>query len=225
MSLRDLALSPVYLAQAAAFIARTERLPEAAGPRTGQNGQGARMRLLVLGDSSGAGVGVAHQDQALIGQMLQHLAPVTSVRWQVRARSGATTAQARQMLQGAGMFDIAVLALGVNDVLRQTSARRFAKDYTALIEDLPVRHILASAVPPLGEFAVFPQPLRGYLGRRATRLDAALQAVCAQTGAVHVPFDLAPDPRWLARDGLHPGAALYAEWGKRMAGLALARLS
>ena len=129
------------------------------------------------------------------------------------------------MLQGAGGCDIAVLALGVNDVLRQSSARRFIKDYTALIDELPARHVLASAVPPLGAFTVFPRPLRGYLGQRATKLDDALKTVCAQTGAVHVPFDLAPDPRWLARDGLHPGAALYAHWGKRMAGLALARLS
>lgn len=225
MRLTDLALTPLYLAQAAYFIAGIEKLPEAAGPREGQSGQGAPMRLLLLGDSSGAGVGVAHQDQALIGQMLYHLLPGRAVTWQVIARSGATTAHARQMLDAADPCDIAVLALGVNDVLRQTSTGRFVAEYTALIEALPVRHILASAVPPLGAFTVFPRPLRDYLGRRAMSLDAALQAVCAGSGAVHVPFDLDPDPRWLARDGLHPGAALYAEWGKRMAGLALARLS
>lgn len=229
MALKDLALSPLYLAQALHVIARTERLPEAAGPRMGRTGQGPGLRLLVLGDSSGAGVGVAHQGQALIGQMLLHLAPQASVDWQVIARSGATTAHARGMVQGAGQFDVAVLALGVNDVLRQTSTRRFARHYTALVQDLRARHgvahIFASAVPPLGAFTVFPDPLRGYLGRRATALDGALHALCAECGACHVPFDLAPDPKWLARDGLHPGAALYAEWGQRMAGLALARLS
>lgn len=229
MSLRALALSPIYLAQALLVLVRTEQLPEATGPRAGRTGQGREMRLLILGDSSGAGVGVVQQEQALVGQMLVHLAPVASVQWQVIARSGATTAHARQMLQGAGRFDIAVLALGVNDVLRQRSARRFIREQTALMTDLRrqhgVRHILASAVPPLGAFTVFPQPLRAYLGTRATRLDAALQQLCAQSGARHVPFDLNPDPHWLARDGLHPGAALYAEWGRRMAGLALAQLS
>ncbi|MFN7002035.1 MAG: SGNH/GDSL hydrolase family protein [Roseinatronobacter sp.] len=225
MTLQDLALSPLYLAQAALFIARTEKLPEAAGPRAGQSGQGAPLRLLVLGDSSGAGVGVAHQDQALIGQMLHHLEPERAVTWQVIARSGATTAQARQMQRGADPCDVAVLALGVNDVLRQTSRARFAGDYAALMSELPARHILASAVPPLGDFTAFPAPLRGFLGRRASALDTALQDLCAQTGALHVPFDLDPDPKWLARDGLHPGGALYAEWGRRMAGLALAQLS
>ena len=228
-SLADLALVPVYAAQALAFLVRIERLPEAQGLRRGYTGQGAPMRLLILGDSSAAGVGVAHQGDALSGQMLRHLTGQRRVLWQLVARSGATTAQARAMLRGHGRFDVAVLALGVNDVLRQTRVARFRRAQSGLIDELRARHgvqhILASAVPPLGEFEVFPDPLRSFLGQRAVALDASLQEICAEQGAQHVPFDLAPGPEWLARDGLHPGAALYAEWGKRMAGLALRSLS
>jgi lysophospholipase L1-like esterase len=36
---------------------------------------------------------------------------------------------------------------------------------------------------------------------------------------------MVPRPELLARDGFHPGAPLYAEWGRRMAGLALQALS
>ena len=223
--LSTLALASVYAAQLVSLILRAERLPEAAGPRSGATGQGARLRLLVLGDSSGAGVGVAHQDDALIGQMLHHLAPHARVEWQVIARSGATTQAARSMLRRAGQFDVAVLALGVNDVLRQTRAARFAQAQAALMRDLRQTHgagqILASAVPPLGAFPAFPHPLRAYLGRRATKLDRVLREVCAASGAQHVPFELTPDINLLARDGFHPGAPLYAHWGARMAGLAL----
>jgi lysophospholipase L1-like esterase len=218
-------LAPVYAAQLVALVLRAERLPEAAGPRRGVAGQGARLRLLVLGDSSGAGVGVARQGDALIGQMLRHLAPHARVEWQVIARSGATTHAARAMLRDARQCDVVVLALGVNDVLRQTSAARFAQAQAALMQDLRQTHgagrILASAVPPLGVFPAFPQPLRSYLGQRATKLDSVLREVCANAGAQHVPFDLTPDIHLLARDGFHPSAALYAHWGTRMAGLAL----
>ena len=224
-----LALAPVFACQALGVLARTPRLPEAAGPRAGVSGQGRDLRLLILGDSSAAGVGVAHQDKALSGHLLAHLVPHFRVSWQLNARSGATTAQARAMLAGDAPFDIAVLALGVNDVLRQTNARRFARETAGLLEELRqrhrVKHVLASAVPPLGAFSVFPQPLRALLGHRSTMLDAIAQQACAKAGAVHVPFDLAPDPHWLATDGLHPGPPLYAEWGRRMAGLALDRLS
>ena len=228
-SLTDLALAPVYAAQALSFLARIERMPEAEGPRQGDAGQGAPLRLLILGDSSAAGVGVTHQSEALPGQMLHHLIKHNRVLWKLVARSGATSAQACAMLRGQGMFDIAVLALGVNDVLRQTRTARFKQAQSALIKDLRMRHgvqhILVSAVPPLGAFEVFPDPLRSFLGRRALALDASLCELCALQAAQHVPFDLAPGPEWLARDGLHPGAALSAEWGKRMAGLALHNLS
>lgn len=226
---RDLVLTPICLVQALGVALHALRLPEADGPRHGQIGQGPSLHVLFLGDSSAAGVGVATQHEALSGRMLARLAPHAQVTWRLVAKSGATTARARQMLQGADQYDLAVLALGVNDVLRQTRASRFAREQAGLMKDLRkhhgVQHILASAVPPLGRFDIFPQPLRNHLGRRATLLDAHLREICAKTGAVHVPFDLAPGPDWLAQDGLHPGAAFYAEWGRQMAGLALDRLS
>ncbi len=221
--------APVYLAQAALTIARTERLGEAAGPRAGCVGAGPELRLLIVGDSSAAGVGVAEQSQALAGRMLAHLAPHACVTWELRARSGATVRAAPGLLAGAGACDVAVLALGVNDVLRETRPARFAHRYGALIGMLRTVHdarlILASAVPPLGQFPAFPAPWRDHLGRRAARLDAELHAVCLATGAVHVPFDIPLSPQMLARDGFHPGAPIYAEWGARMAGLALRALS
>ena len=205
------------------FALRAERLPEAAGPRSRAGGG---LRVLILGDSSAAGVGVATQQQALAGQVVAGLG---AVQWQLLARSGATTARARTMLAGAGRFDVAITALGVNDVLRHTRAARFLAEQTALLHDLRATHgarlVIASAVPPLGDFPTFPQPLRGYLGARAARLDQALQVACHATGAVHLPFDLTPAPEWLARDGLHPSAKLYAEWGARIAGLVLREFS
>ena len=227
--LQSLILAPALAAQALGLIFRAERLPEAAGPREGGVGQGRRLRLLVLGDSSAAGVGVEHQDDALIGQMLRHMPPYSQVEWRVIARSGVTTRVARKRLHGAGQFDVAVLALGVNDVLRHTSAMRFAREQTGLMQDLRRNHgvgcILASAVPPLGAFPAFPEPLRTHLGHRAKRLDKELQQVCASENATHVGFDLAPSAALLARDGFHPGASLYTHWGARMAGLALRALS
>ncbi|MFN4057984.1 MAG: SGNH/GDSL hydrolase family protein [Roseinatronobacter sp.] len=205
------------------FAATVDRLPEAAGPRTGS---GSGPRVLILGDSSAAGVGVEKQDQALAGQFV---AALGGADWQLVARSGATAAQALRMRAQAGPCDVAITALGVNDVLHHTSAPRFRAGQVALLHALRAEHgarlVLASGVPPLGEFTTFPQPLRGHLGRRAARLDAVLQAVCRATGAVQGPFDLSPDPDWLARDGLHPSVKLYMEWGARMAGLVLRALS
>ncbi len=222
-------ITPVQIAaQLALFAWRVERLPEAAGPRQGATGEGPPLRLLILGDSSAAGVGVTTQDAALAGQVVQALAPHFSVNWQLVAQSGVTSARALELVAQADPCDVAITALGVNDVLRHTPARRFAQAQRALharLHDKGARLILCSAVPPLGAFPTFPHPLSAHLGARATKLDAALHSICTQTGAQHVPFDITPSADWLARDGLHPSAKLYHHWAARIAGLVLRAVS
>ena len=96
-----LLLSPVLVAQALATRARLPRLPEAAGEREGEVGGGPLLRLLILGDSSAAGVGVAEQSQALAGVLSAALARLARVRvhWCLVARSGVTSAQCLALLQ------------------------------------------------------------------------------------------------------------------------------
>ncbi len=223
-------LVPTLMLQLLRVALRTDRLPEPEGPRSGVLGQGQWLRLLILGDSSAAGVGVMTQNRALSGQVISKLAPCARVEWTLIARSGATTFRARKLLQGTrAQFDVAILALGVNDALRHTRLTRFRDAQSGLMQDLRLRHgvrcLLVSGVPPLGAFPVFPEPLRTHLGLRAQQLDDLLQEVCRVHGARHVPFAIEPQAHWLAHDGLHPGAALYEVWGARMAGLALEALS
>ena len=63
-----LVLAPVLFAQARSTRRRAPVLPEAEGPREGQLGSGVgALRVLIAGDSSAAGVGVANQDHAFAG--------------------------------------------------------------------------------------------------------------------------------------------------------------
>src|SRR5688572_28380339 len=91
-----LVLSPVLAAQAVMTRRRAPLLPEAAGERRGVIGEGPPLRVLIVGDSSGAGVGVTTQDLALagyLGRTLAHRAQC-QVHWQLIAKSGITSAQA-----------------------------------------------------------------------------------------------------------------------------------
>lgn len=218
-----LLMSPVLLAQAVQVRRRALQLPEAEGPRGGRAGAGPRLRLLIAGDSSAAGVGVDHQDQALAGQLVRALAADFTVEWQLEAQTGATTAQTLARLQAlkAGPFDVAVTALGVNDVTRQVPMRRWLADQARIADLLAtrfqVRAIWRSGLPPLSRFPLLPRPLRSVLGAQATAFDAALAG--ASIGPLkHLPFDEARlEPAMMARDGFHPGAPIYAAWGRELA--------
>ncbi|WP_147108415.1 SGNH/GDSL hydrolase family protein [Tateyamaria sp. syn59] len=218
-ALRTVALLPVLVPQALWVAWRAVRLPEAAGPRTGMVGQGDAIRVLIVGDSSAAGVGVPDQDAALAGRLAHHLAPTASVSWALIAKSGWTTRQVLQALEllPPARADIAVLAVGVNDAKNGVHISRWRKNYAAILRSLTIRHgarvIVASGVPPLGLFPLLPTPLRGVLGGRAARFDAQLAALCAgHEGAVHLPFDQPLRPSDMARDGFHPGAPIYDAW-------------
>ena len=68
-----LLLSPLLLAQAVRVRKIALQLPEAAGPRTGITGSGPALRVLIIGDSSAAGVGAPTQEVALAGRLANSL--------------------------------------------------------------------------------------------------------------------------------------------------------
>lgn len=217
-----LMLAPVLLSQGIRVRRRALVLPEAAGPRAGVAGQGPEVHLLIAGDSSAAGVGVAQQDQALAGRLVADLARDVTVHWRLEARTGATTAMCLAHLRslGAVRVDVAVTALGVNDVTHQVPLRRWRAQQAALAAHLRGQGawlVIRSGLPPMDQFPALPRPLRDVLGAQARAMDSALAA--DSTGALrHLPFDGARmDPGLMAEDGFHPGAAIYAAWAAEVA--------
>jgi lysophospholipase L1-like esterase len=226
-------LLPVLVAQALRLRRTALRLPEPAGPRDGIVGDAARaVRVLFVGDSSAAGVGVDHQLDALALPTASALAARlrATVHWQLVAKSGLNTLQALKLLRHAAVrrADLLVTALGTNDVTSQQSPRRFLSAYQALVEhaavQLGVRAAVVTGLPPLHILPVAPQPLRWYLGQYAKRLDALLERWCAATDNLsYLSLAWAAKPAHLAADGFHPGAGQYRHWsglvGDRLAEL------
>ncbi|MEQ8255846.1 MAG: SGNH/GDSL hydrolase family protein [Roseovarius confluentis] len=223
-ALRAALMAPVLVPQVVWVVLRAAHLPEAAGPRDGVAGAGPDLRLLIVGDSSGAGVGVETQEDALAGRLVAHLAPHFRVHWRLEARGGATTATALADLaqMPEQPFDVAVIALGVNDAkngMRRVRWRRNYRDLAARLQErFGVTRIVASGVPPLGVFPLLPRPLRGVLGRRAAALDGELRDLVVQNPTLrYVSMDFPMDRGLMAADGFHPAAPLYDIWAGRVA--------
>jgi len=220
-----LALAPLLAFQAVATRRRAPELPEAAGPRQGRVGAGEALGVLIVGDSSAAGVGVRTQDQALAGHLTRRLAQRTRrcVRWQLVARSGLTSAQALELLQSArpAPAELAIVVLGVNDVVQQVPSHRAVAQRAALVDDLSrrgVRQVVFAPLPPMHRFPLLPQPLRWVAGRDARRHDRAVAHWAGQcAGVTHVPIDYDLGPAAMAEDGFHPGEPVYRACGEALA--------
>ncbi|MGE0356209.1 MAG: SGNH/GDSL hydrolase family protein [Burkholderiales bacterium] len=224
LALAKWTLGPLLLAQGRRVRRVTPVLPEPAGAREGEAGEGPTLRLLVAGDSAGAGVGAATQDEALAGRLVAILGERYRVHWRLAARTGATTASTLRDLSRLAPFtaDAVVTSLGVNDVTGDVGVAKFlalqAKLHALLRERFGARLVLASGLPPMHLFPALPQPLRWYLGARARELDRALAAALPDgQGAQFLPFEGELDASHMAADGFHPGPAVYRAWAEAAA--------
>jgi len=229
------ALLPLLLWQAVQVRRRALELPEAAGPRRAkvkpvQLRESAPLRVLLVGDSSAAGVGVREQSEALAGQFAAALADELGrpVHWQLLARTGHTSGEALQHLRDTLLqpADVLVTALGVNDVVRQVPPDRTLQQLQALhaeaVARTGVRYWVHNAAPPMQEFPLLPSPLRWVLGTQAELLNQHLAQTLGDQldrGLMRTPARLAgvAAAELMAEDGFHPGAAGYALWGRQLA--------
>ncbi|MFG6488857.1 SGNH/GDSL hydrolase family protein [Roseateles sp. BYS78W] len=233
LTLAKLLLGPLLILQGRHVRATALRLPEAAGERSRDGGV---LRLLIVGDSSAAGVGAAHQDEALAGCLARALATRLGdpVGWQLIATSGHRSNQALAALQAAdvGAADVLITSLGVNDVVDQVPPQEALAALDAIDaharEHAGVRLSVHCAAPPMQSFPLLPQPLRWFFGRQAARFNAALAAQTrgqALRRVVHLPEAMQRNAAALmAADGFHPGPRGYALWAEALADQIVAAL-
>lgn len=221
-------LLPVALAQGLRLRSRVPRLPEAAGPREGvAAGGGTPLRLLVLGESTVAGVGAPTQEQALAAQLARALATRTgrTVQWQAVGKNGVTAAATHTLLVRRLQpepQDAVVVVLGVNDTLALRGPSRWTSDLQRLIaavrEKTGPAPVFLAAVPPMSEFPALPAPLRTVLGVRARVLDQAAARLTHRLPDVHhVPLPGRFERDFFCHDGLHPSPAGYRAWADSLA--------
>lgn len=222
-----LLLSPLLIAQAIGTRKRAPVLPEPEGPREGQLGSGAPvLRVLIAGDSSAAGVGVANQDHAFAGHFTRtlHRRSGRTVRWRLRAKSGLTTQQVHALLRAdpPPVADIAVVLTGVNDVIELIPPQRAVQHRAALAEWLlgegRARYVLFAPLPPINQFPLLPQPLRRVMGADARLHDAAMSKWAeGKHNVFHAPIALQLAPAAMSADGFHPGEPVYRACGEALA--------
>lgn len=233
-------LDAVQLFPAAAqgwqLVRTMPRLPDAGGPQwgvaSGTDETTLRpLELLVIGESTAAGVGAPTQELALSGRLAHALARRTGrgVGWQVTGQNGATIRRIRHRLLPAtagAAADMAVIAAGANDVIVGRSTAEWEEHLRALIGALQgadegrATLVVLTGVPPFSRFPALRSPLRSVLARRAARIDARSAEVCRELGALFIPFsasdmDLGSD--FFADDRFHPSASGYALWAEYLA--------
>jgi len=226
-----LAGAPVYWLQGRKLRLRVPRLEEAPGKRSGSlAGSGPVLRIVGLGESPMAAVGLAGQTEGVIPRLAAalHAASGRRIEWATAAQSGATARFTREALLPdieSAPIDLVVIALGVNDCLALSPARRWRAELERLLEAIDDRlgpgRIILTGVPPMQHFPALPWPLSTMLGLRSALLDAVSSRLAAsQEHVSHVPMEFVENPDGLfCRDGFHPNARAHALWAGQLAAI------
>jgi len=237
------AQAAVLLPQGRRLRRETPRLPEAPLPWEGRVDGGAPgttegnadsggaedggaasrpLHLLVIGDSTAAGVGVDHADLGLGGRLAEALALYTGrpVHWRAAGRNGATARDlVRQFLTPAlhGPTDLVFLTVGANDALAMRSARGFRGDIQRILERTFTAHpraaLLMSSLPAFFRFQMLPDPLKRSLYRHSQSLEREARALVNAHPRAHMSPPPPPYTEgFFAIDDFHPSAIGYKDW-------------
>jgi lysophospholipase L1-like esterase len=203
----------------------------AAAAPTGDDGRAATpLRYLALGDSYTIGEGVPADGRwpAQLAARLREDGRVVDAP-RIIATTGWTTDELSSALDAAEPlgrdWDLVSLLIGVNDQYRGRPVDAYVPAFAALLERAigyaggRADRVVVLAIPDWGvtPFAAASGRDRAAIARELDAYNVTAERICRERGVAFV--DIAPvsrargdEPAMLADDGLHPSAALYAEW-------------
>jgi len=178
------------------------------------------LAMLILGDSTGVGVGASLPEESVAGLLAADFpdADIVNIS-ESGARVADAIAQAKKCNAEGLSFDVAILHLGGNDIVQATPIDKLVAGCEELMVELEklARRVVWLGPPNLGIAPLFPAPYSWLLAARSR----AAAAVFAQSAARHnVSFIDFSAPahagyfqgrrrRHFAGDGFHPNSASY----------------
>lgn len=219
-------LIPVLIIQGHRIKKNTLHLAEPAGAREGESGSGKPLSILILGDSAAAGVGVGHQDDALLGQVVTALQDQYQITWALHAKTGHNTSQVIRSLNDfpEQHVDVVLTSVGVNDVTQFMSANVWIKKqqklYNDILEKFSPKLVIAAGVPPMNLFPALPNPLAWLFGQYAKKMNQQLTKLVNQIPNMDwIEYDIELYQALnleMAEDGFHPSKDVYTLWAEQV---------
>jgi lysophospholipase L1-like esterase len=222
-----LPLAPLLFLQGQITRWKIGLLPEAGGGPSGRTGESDDpAKLLVLGESTVAGLGARTHEVALAGRFARKLSEHLGrpVAWHVVGLSGVTARRTIDELLPkvpGEKYDHILLGIGGNDVMKLSSPVRWRRDMLELLSLLRQRNpdavIFISNCPMIIASPVLPQPIKGILWKLSQMHNANIIDLTRDMERVfYYPQPAGVKAKGFFADGIHPSEQGYADWAAAM---------
>lgn len=219
-------LFPVYVIQGLWVRARSMRLSPAEGPLSGQFGEGgADFRILTIGDSSCAGVGVPETASTVAPSLARHTYERSgkTVSWNMSGHNSAVAGEIRDIvvpnLEEADYTHIFIM-IGTNDIKNWHTGKRWKREFGGLLYALRTRfpraQIYWHQAIDFNEVPALPQPLAMIMNWRRILFNRKGAQLCLERGVVAIPPLPDTQPEGYCEDGFHANSAGYDAWASHM---------
>lgn len=183
------------------------------------------LKLLFIGDSSAAGVGVKDFKDCVAGRTPYLVAEKTgrSVTCRTCGNNSATAGELRDFIVpnlARDTYDYVIINIGTNDAKNFHTATRFKKEFGGLLYALnakfPDAKVIWSGIIDVSKIPLLPSPLNKLMGIRASILRRKADELCFERAA------LAPKTKWriieenFSEDGFHASSKGYEEWAEEL---------
>lgn len=185
----------------------------------------ARVRLLIVGDSTAVGTGATAPGRSLAGLLA---AAYPGLHIENRGRDGATLAEVpHQLARNEERFDIVLMLAGGNDVIRLRDLDNTPSHLDRIAQLAKARADTVVLMPAgnVGNAPFFFPPLSWWMTSRSRELHALVREAAQRQGVGYVSLfkERADDPfaqhqELNAKDGLHPSDGGYQVWLKELLG-------
>ncbi|MFT5737881.1 MAG: lysophospholipase L1-like esterase [Maribacter sp.] len=229
-------LLPLLYIQGKKIKASVPRLPEATGNH-GLNSVSSQrtLRIITIGESTIAGVGVNTHKEGFTGTLATELARKLNldIKWKVYAKSGYTAKRIQEKIINGipeKPVDFIVIGIGGNDAFELSSPKKWNNDVRALIKSIRRKFetvpILFINMPPIKEFPAFTALIKFTIGSLVDILGKELETIVKDFEQVYYysrvvrssyyieRYNLKISPADFFSDGVHPSKITYQIWAK-----------
>ncbi len=235
-SILAIPLLPLMYLQGKRIRSKVPSLPEAKGKEgVILAGTTNKLRILAIGESTVAGVGVETHEEGFAGSMAKELSSKLNVdvEWKVYAKSGYTAKKVVEKIipriQETNI-DVIVIGLGGNDAFTLNNPKKWKAHIQELINALKSKFknviIVFANMPPIKEFPAFTSLIKITLGNLVEILGEELELLIKDQKDVFYYSRTITIESWIKRlnikakpsaffsDGVHPSKLTYQVWAK-----------
>lgn len=183
--------------------------------------------LLIIGESTAAGVGASHTDTTFAAQMAAsaETGNIYNIGKNGLKASGLNARFQKHKNTIPQSFDSCIILIGANDCFQFTPPSKFntglEQFITEFIKSSSCKNIIIPLIPPVHQFPAIPRIIRFFLGFHRKVLGLEVKQIALRLPEVtFIDQNEYYEPAFFAEDGIHPSDLGY----KRMSEMILTQI-